>query len=132
VNTSPIILLSKPEDEIRESPWSHDRLLIVVSSDLSHQRPYEEARRLDQATATAIEQLHGEVLGSNSACGRYAIAGLLHTASRHGLICRTVDLRSSGDTAGPRERVVGYGSWVFLSPTDQALFQERVPASSAS
>jgi AmmeMemoRadiSam system protein B len=101
--------------EILDPLWDGDRTLIVVSSDLSHQHPYEEARRLDQATAQAIEQLQGEALGPSSACGRYAIAGLLHTAAHHGLICRTVDLRSSGDTAGPRQRVVGYGSWVFLS-----------------
>ena len=105
-------------DEILEPLWDGDRTLIVVSSDLSHQHPYEEARRLDQATAEAIEQLHGETLGPRSACGRNAIVGLLHTARKHGLNCRTVDLRSSGDTAGPRQRVVGYGSWVFLPQVD--------------
>jgi AmmeMemoRadiSam system protein B len=104
--------------EILEPLWDGDGTLIVVSSDLSHQHPYEEARRLDQATAEAIEQLHGEALGPKSACGRNAIVGLLHTAKQHGLNCRTVDLRSSGDTAGPRQRVVGYGSWVFLPPAD--------------
>ena len=104
--------------EILEPLWDGDRTLIVVSSDLSHQHPYEEARRLDQATAKAIEQLHGEALGPRSACGRNAIVGLLHTARQHGLNCRTVDLRSSGDTAGPRQRVVGYGSWVFLPQAD--------------
>ena len=105
-------------DEILEPLWDGDRTLIVVSSDLSHQQPYQEARKLDQATAEAIEQLHGEALGPRSACGRNAIVGLLHTARQHGLTCRTVDLRSSGDTAGPRQRVVGYGSWVFLSQVD--------------
>ena len=105
-------------DEILEPLWDGDRTLIVVSSDLSHQHSYEEVRRLDQATAEAIEQLHGEALGPRSACGRNAIVGLLHIARRHGLKCRTVDLRSSGDTAGPRQRVVGYGSWVFIPPTD--------------
>ncbi len=104
--------------EILEPLWDGDRTLIVVSSDLSHQHPYAEARRLDQATAEAVEQLHGEALGPRSACGRNAIVGLLHTARRHGLNCRTVDLRSSGDTAGPRNRVVGYGSWVFLPQAD--------------
>jgi len=116
--------------EILEPLWDGERTLIVVSSDLSHQHPYEEARRLDQATAEAIEQLDGKALGPRSACGRNAIAGLLLAARQHGLNCRTVDLRSSGDTAGPRQRVVGYGAWVFLPPADQELFQERVPTSS--
>jgi MEMO1 family protein len=103
--------------EVLEGPFRDDeRTLCVVSSDLSHHQPHEEARRLDTATASAIERLDGESLGPRSACGRHAIAGLLHAARRHGLSCRTVDLRSSGDTAGPRDRVVGYGAWVFLPP----------------
>jgi AmmeMemoRadiSam system protein B len=103
--------------EVLETLWDGDRTVIVVSSDLSHHQPYEEAHRLDRATAEAIEHLDGGALGARSACGRNAIAGLLTAAWRNDLRPRTVDLRSSGDTAGPRERVVGYGSWVFLPST---------------
>jgi len=103
--------------EVLEALWDGDRTFIVVSSDLSHHHSYEEARRLDRATAQAIENLDAAALGPRSACGRNAIVGLLHVAKKHGLNCRTVDLRSSGDTAGPRDRVVGYGSWVFLHRT---------------
>jgi MEMO1 family protein len=104
-------------DEILELLWDGDRTVIVVSSDLSHHYPYEEARRLDEAAARAIERLDGASLSPKSACGRNAIVGLLYSARQHGLNCQTVDLRSSGDTAGPRQRVVGYGSWVFLHST---------------
>ena len=100
--------------EVLEDLWDGDSTLIVVSSDLSHHLTYEEARRLDQKTAAAIERLDDEALGPRSACGRNAIAGLLHAARRRNLACRRLDLRSSGDTAGPRDRVVGYGAWVFL------------------
>ncbi len=100
--------------EVLDPLWDGDRTVIVVSSDLSHQHPYEEARRLDEAAARAIERLDEASLGPRSACGRNAIAGLLHAARQHSLQCQTVDLRSSGDTAGPRQRVVGYGAWVFL------------------
>ncbi len=105
-------------DDVVEPLWDGDRTVIVVSSDLSHHHPYEEARRLDDATARAIERLDGASLGPRSACGRNAIAGLLHTAREHSLLCQTVDLRSSGDTAGPRQHVVGYGAWVFFQHTD--------------
>jgi hypothetical protein len=27
---------------------------------------------------------------------------------------KTLDLRNSGDTRGPRDRVVGYGAWMFV------------------
>jgi AmmeMemoRadiSam system protein B len=37
----------------------------------------------------------------------------LRVAARHGLAVETVDLRNSGDTAGPRDRVVGYGAFAF-------------------
>ena len=100
--------------EVIEDLWHSDSTLVVVSSDLSHHRTYEEAQGLDQATAAAIEQLDDNALGAQSACGRNAIAGLLHAARNRNLTCRRLDLRSSGDTAGPRDRVVGYGAWAFL------------------
>lgn len=34
-------------------------------------------------------------------------------ARRHGLRARLLDLRNSGDTAGDRRRVVGYGAITF-------------------
>ena len=37
--------------EVLDPLWNGDRTVIVVSSDLSHQHPYEEARRLDEAAA---------------------------------------------------------------------------------
>jgi AmmeMemoRadiSam system protein B len=38
---------------------------------------------------------------------------LLRVARRVGLHARTVDLRNSGDTAGQRDQVVGYGAYVL-------------------
>ena len=55
-----------------------------------------------------------DLLGPESACGRIAVRGLLLTARRHGLRWRTLDVRNSGDTAGPRDRVVGYGAYGFF------------------
>jgi AmmeMemoRadiSam system protein B len=85
--------------------------LLVVSSDLSHYHDYAMARRLDAATSRAIEELRPEALDWESACGRVGISGLLLLARRRGLRARTLDLRSSGDTAGGRDRVVGYGAY---------------------
>jgi len=99
--------------EVLERLWGGDETLIVISSDLSHYHDYEAARRLDLATTRAIEALEPEGLGWESACGRIPIRGLLRSARRHGLRVATLDLRSSGDTAGPREEVVGYGAYAF-------------------
>lgn len=84
---------------------------VVVSSDLSHYHAYDEARALDRGTAADIEA--GRPLEEEQACGRRAINGLLHLARGRGWSARTLDLRSSGDTAGPRDSVVGYGAFGF-------------------
>jgi hypothetical protein len=99
--------------EVLDLLWGGAETLIVVSSDLSHYHGYAKARRLDEATSEAIVALRPAGLGDESACGRVPVRGLLVAAKRHGLGARLLDLRSSGDTAGPRDRVVGYGAYVF-------------------
>ena len=86
--------------------------LIVVSSDLSHYHSYAIAQQLDRETSRAIEQLRYEDLDYESACGRNPVSGLLYVARKRGLRVRTVDLRNSGDTAGPHNQVVGYGAYL--------------------
>jgi AmmeMemoRadiSam system protein B len=85
--------------------------LVLVSSDLSHYFDYEEAHRRDEATAEAICSLRPEDLGADSACGLVAVQALLLAARNRDLQVTQLDLRSSGDTAGDRSRVVGYGSF---------------------
>jgi len=104
-----------PEEvaEVLERLWGGPETLLVISSDLSHYEAYARARAHDAATALAIEGLDGAALGPADACGWLAVAGLLHQAKRRGLAARRLDLRSSGDTAGSRDAVVGYGAWAF-------------------
>lgn len=106
---------ASPEEvgEVLELLWDGPETLIVISSDLSHYHDYETARRMDRATSDAIEALRPEAIGHDSACGRNPVNGLLYVAGKHHLQARTVDLRSSGDTAGPRDAVVGYGAYLF-------------------
>ncbi len=93
--------------------WGGQETLIVVSSDLSHYHSYETARRLDLATAATIERGDWSNLGPKQACGCLAVAGLLVETQRRGLTARRLELCNSGDTAGSRDRVVGYGAWLF-------------------
>jgi hypothetical protein len=104
-----------PEEisEVFDTLWDGPETRFVVSSDLSHYYDFQTARRLDRATAKAIEALKPAAIGEERACGRLPIRGLLQAARRHGLRARSIDLRSSGDTAGPRDKVVGYGAFVF-------------------
>jgi len=115
----PIVPLLVGETELDEVAivlrrlWDIPGTLIVVSSDLSHYHAYETARRLDAETAEAIEHGDGTGLGPGQACGFRAVGGLLREVARRGLARRRIALTNSGDTAGPRDRVVGYGAWVF-------------------
>jgi hypothetical protein len=102
--------------EVLDLVWGGPETLIVVSSDLSHYYDYATAQELDRATADAIEALEPDRIGDEQACGRNPVKGLLESARRRGMHVETIDLRSSGDTAGSRAEVVGYGSWAFVSP----------------
>lgn len=100
--------------EVLHALWGGPETLIVVSSDLSHYLPYEQARRVDADTCTSIRSLHTN-LTHEQACGGTPVNGLLLAARRHHLVATLLDRRNSGDTAGDRARVVGYAAFA-LSP----------------
>lgn len=104
-----------PQDvaEVLDRLWGGEETLIVISSDLSHYHDYQTARRMDEETSRAIESLRPEDIHPDQACGRNPVNGLLYLARRLGLKAETIDLRNSGDTAGGKDRVVGYGAYVL-------------------
>jgi len=99
--------------DIIETLWGGPETLILISSDLSHFNDYHTAQHLDQATSMAIEQLNPEAIDTLQACGRNPLNALLYAAQHHKLHAKVLDLRNSGDTAGSRDRVVGYGAYAF-------------------
>jgi MEMO1 family protein len=107
---------ASPEEvaEVFGCLWGGSETLIVVSTDLTHFLDYETARETDTATSHAIENLDADrVNDGHLACGHIALAGLLVAAREHGLKAKAIDLRSSGDTAGSHDEVVGYGAYAF-------------------
>ena len=98
--------------EVIEQLWGEQETLIIISSDLSHFHSYEEACYRDQQTAKAIEQLSSNLTGGQ-ACGCNPLNGMLKVAQRRGMDVITLDVRNSGDTAGDKSRVVGYGAFVI-------------------
>jgi len=105
--------------EVLDRLWDHPDTLVVVSSDLSHYHDYDTARRLDAATAAAVERFDWAHLGPGNACGFLPVAGLLKQAEYRTLKAKRLALCNSGDTAGPRDRVVGYGAWSFASKSGE-------------
>jgi AmmeMemoRadiSam system protein B len=99
-------------EEVLDRLWGGPETLIVVSSDLSHYLPYRTAQTVDHETAQAILDLRADIT-HRQACGATPANGLLRAARRRGLAPALVDLRNSGDTAGDKTRVVGYGSFAF-------------------
>jgi len=99
--------------EAIEAAWDGDETLVVVSSDLSHYHDYRTAQVMDRATTAAIARLDLQPIDPDHACGCRPVAGLLEVARRKGLAATTLDLRNSGDTAGPRDQVVGYGAYAL-------------------
>ena len=95
-----------------DAVWGGPGTLVLVSSDLSHYHTWSEARQLDAETTRAILELRSDV-PDEQACGACAINGLMQVARRRGLTVEVLDQRNSGDTAGDRSRVVGYGSYAL-------------------
>ncbi|GLH70355.1 MEMO1 family protein [Geothrix rubra] len=99
--------------EVLEALWGGTETVIIVSSDLSHYLPYRLGRAVDEETSRMILRLD-TTLDSERACGAAPVAGLLEVARRKQLHPALLDLRSSGDTAGGQEEVVGYGAFAFF------------------
>jgi AmmeMemoRadiSam system protein B len=95
-----------------DSLWNGPETLFIVSTDLSHYHSYQQAKTLDHATSQAILQLNSNITGEQ-ACGCQALNGMLLTLQKKGLDITELDVRNSGDTAGSKEQVVGYGSYAF-------------------
>jgi AmmeMemoRadiSam system protein B len=114
----PVVALLTGDVDYREaaaavSPLLDEATLLLISSDLSHYHDSARARRLDARTADVIADLQPELMDWESACGRTAIQTGLTIAAQNGYQVRVLDLRNSGDTAGPPDRVVGYGTFAI-------------------
>jgi AmmeMemoRadiSam system protein B len=116
--------LATPADvaEVVELAWSLPETLVVVSTDLSHYLPADEARAVDARTSRLVLAGEFESLEPDMACGYHPLAGLLLAARRRGFSIALLDLRNSGDTAGGPGSVVGYGAFAVV----EAKAQERL------
>ncbi len=99
--------------EVLDVAWGGPETLVVMSSDLSHYLSHAEANRIDEITAQMIMTGSERKLVPEQACGARGINGLLRAVAERGLEPHLLDLRNSGDTAGDRDRVVGYGAFAF-------------------
>ena len=111
--------------EVIERVWGGPETLIVVSSDLSHYHPYEQATEIDRSTADEILAL-ADTLDHEQACGATPINGFALCARRRNLFPELIDLRNSGDTAGEKSRVVGYAAFAFARNAPESAATKRL------
>ncbi|MGC9326210.1 MAG: AmmeMemoRadiSam system protein B [Candidatus Hinthialibacter sp.] len=116
------------------------RVLIVVSSDMSHYPPYEVANRIDKEMLSTLETLDPESIWSDLnrlgrdesnnvhcvMCGGSAMLSVVEAARELGAReARTLCYRNSGDALlGDSHRVVGYGALAIYA----GLEEEEAPA----
>lgn len=114
----PLVLGSIAPDQVAAAlaaAWGDSATLVLVSSDLSHYHSYDQARRIDAATSASILRREATLVGEQ-ACGSVGINGLLYLAGQRNFAVSEIARCNSGDTAGDRSRVVGYGAFAVHEP----------------
>lgn len=106
--------------QVLERLWGGLETLIVVSTDLSHYHSSEEARQVDARTVARIAA-HASDIDHKEACGATPLNGLLHCAKARNIPVRLLAACNSGDTAGGRDRVVGYSSFALYEGAEVSL-----------
>lgn len=115
----PLVVGDAPPEQVAsviDTLWGGAETLVVISTDLSHFLSYDAARAIDTETCRHIEALDATISGEQ-ACGCRPLNGLLSVLKARRLKIETVAMQNSGDTAGSRDRVVGYGAWVVNEPS---------------
>jgi AmmeMemoRadiSam system protein B len=124
----PLVVGRAPTDVVAgvlDAVWDGPETLVVVSTDLSHYLDHDTASRRDRTTAANVINGALDDIAPEDACGAYPLRGLLVAARERRLAVELLDLRNSGDTAGPRDRVVGYAAFALL-PTHTSLGHSAV------
>jgi AmmeMemoRadiSam system protein B len=115
--------------QVLDALWGGPETLIVVSSDLSHFLRYEDARKQDAATSQLIEARNTRISGEQ-ACGCKPLNGLLQVLRQRQLDIYTLAVNNSGDTAGDKARVVGYGAYLVEQNVERNVEQDVEQAGS--
>ncbi|HKQ29158.1 MAG TPA: AmmeMemoRadiSam system protein A, partial [Burkholderiales bacterium] len=108
--------------QVLERLWGGPETLIVVSTDLSHYHSYEKARQVDAGTVARIAA-HASDIDHEEACGATPLNGLLSCARARHIPVQLLAACNSGDTAGGRDRVVGYSSFALYEGAAISLDQ---------
>lgn len=101
--------------EVIDALWGGSETVIIISSDLSHYLPYGRAVTTDEQTIERILTFDSAI-PHDRACGANCLNGMLLAAEQRQLRPELIGRCTSGDTAGDKDRVVGYCSVAFYQP----------------
>lgn len=97
-------------------PYIDDNTILLISTDLSHFLPYDKAVETDNICNKAIPSLDIEtMMNKGDACGIYAVLSSMIIAKEMGWKGNFLDYKNSGDTAGDKSKVVGYGAYSYTN-----------------
>lgn len=103
-----------------------DKYLILASADMSHYHNYQRAKIMDNDTIKKIKHLDTEGLAecllrkNCELCGPDAVLTLMEVTKRLKGSAKFLKYLNSGDTVGEKDRVVGYGAFIFYLPHDKS------------
>ena len=109
----PVLLGDIPAERlagILEPYFNDDDSLFVISTDLSHYKPYSDAIITDKHSLNIITSLNTKLESEIDACGQKGVKVAMRLAQKHNCEIKLLDYRNSGDTAGDKSGVVGYAS----------------------
>jgi AmmeMemoRadiSam system protein B/AmmeMemoRadiSam system protein A len=106
--------------QVLQRLWGAAETVVVVSTDMSHYHAYEQARAIDGATIERIASFAADI-DHEQACGATPLNGLLRFSRQKNLSLKLLSACNSGDTAGGKDRVVGYSSFGLYEGGDVAL-----------
>jgi AmmeMemoRadiSam system protein B len=112
-----IIPISIGDDDYKDIAKQLESLLedaiIIASSDLSHYHDYDTAVKIDSLANEAIPKLDLKKTEKIEACGKTGILALMYLAKKQGWFGKKLFYANSGNTAGDKSQVVGYGCYAF-------------------
>ncbi len=109
----PILLGETSADQMAEILQPHfikNDSLFIISSDLSHYMAYEQAKQRDSRSLDIIQTLKTKQEDKIDACGITGIRIIMRLALNNQYRIQLLDYENSGDTAGDKSAVVGYGA----------------------
>ncbi len=121
------------QESIRFCEWirkksANSRVLVLVSTDMSHYYPYQKCVKKDWATIDVLRKFHLREFFFGARSRKYEMCGWIPTsfalavAKQLGKVeFRLLKYANSGDTYGDKSRVVGYMSAVIIEKENKEV-----------